>query len=304
MSISIRQLRTDDISRMMELVEAAGWNQTPSDWQRFLDHEPHGCFVATPSTSLSEEKVLGSVTTTCYGQTLAWIGMMLVDPNYRRQGIGQALMERALEYLQSCGIAVIKLDATPAGKPLYERLGFREEFTFQRWSGQLHARPSQASAAPAISAEPALSPPGFENFARHFESIRGLDAKAFGADRRRWLARLSAVSRSVWRETGYGMRRPGRVASYLGPVVADSWEQARSILEQLLTGSGPHESSGLTYWDLPQSHAQASDLATSLGFTPVRTLTRMVFGPAAPQAVPGRLGEVELQFALGDPATG
>jgi len=44
-------------------------------------------------------------------------------------------MQAALDYLRGVGVATIKLDATPAGRPLYERLGFKEESLVERWEG-------------------------------------------------------------------------------------------------------------------------------------------------------------------------
>jgi len=47
-----------------------------------------------------------------------------VDPEYRSKGIGTRLLERAIAYLDKREIKSIKLDATPQGKPLYEKMGF------------------------------------------------------------------------------------------------------------------------------------------------------------------------------------
>src|SRR5687767_195790 len=91
-----------------QLRQLAGWNQMPEDWARLLALEPDGCFVATEDT-----KVIGTVTTTTFEQQLAWIGMMLVHPDYRRRGIGTALMQRAFDHLREGGITCIRLDATP-----------------------------------------------------------------------------------------------------------------------------------------------------------------------------------------------
>jgi hypothetical protein len=46
--------------------------------------------------------------------------MMVVHPESRRRGVGVALMRAALDDLRGLGIASVMLDATPAGRPLYE----------------------------------------------------------------------------------------------------------------------------------------------------------------------------------------
>src|SRR4051812_295102 len=94
--IEVGLLFESDIRAAMRLKEAAGWNQTEADWRRLLSLEPNGCFAA-----VKDGRVVGTTTTTTYGNELAWIGMVLVDPEQRRQGIATQLMKVALEYLKA-----------------------------------------------------------------------------------------------------------------------------------------------------------------------------------------------------------
>src|SRR5262245_2728474 len=115
--MEIRRLTPDDVPAVLRLAGAAGWNQTDADVRRLIDLAPEGCFAACAGG-----EVIGTVTTTAYGRELAWVGMMLVDPAHRRRGVGTALMEVALDHLRERGVATVKLDATPMGRPVYERL--------------------------------------------------------------------------------------------------------------------------------------------------------------------------------------
>ena len=104
--VTIRLMTEDDLRAADRLRDVAGWNQRLSDWSRLLRYQPDGCFVA-----VANEQVAGTVTTTCYRDTpgepsLAWIGMMLVHPGFRRQGIGTQLMNRALEFLEASHIGL------------------------------------------------------------------------------------------------------------------------------------------------------------------------------------------------------
>src|SRR5689334_12543816 len=128
-AIEIRLLFESDIPAAMRFKEAAGWNQTEEDWRRLLALEPNGCFAA-----VKDGRLLGTTTTTTYGNDLAWIGMVLVDPHERRQGIATRLMNVALDYLKG-KVATVKLDATAQGKPVYKRFGFRVESLVERWTG-------------------------------------------------------------------------------------------------------------------------------------------------------------------------
>jgi hypothetical protein len=58
------------------------------------------------------------------------IGIVLVDKQMRGKGIGRMLMTDIINRLDH--IESIKLDATPAGLPLYRKLGFNEEYSLYR----------------------------------------------------------------------------------------------------------------------------------------------------------------------------
>ena len=124
----IRVMTEQDIPAGLRLNTLSGWNQTSADWERFLASSPQGCFVMEDGT-----KVVGTAATICYENRFAWIGMVLVDPEYRKQGIGTQLLNKSIEHLDHSNISTIKLDATPLGKPLYAKLGFVNEFEIERW---------------------------------------------------------------------------------------------------------------------------------------------------------------------------
>src|SRR5712692_11935001 len=105
--ISIRRMTAADIPFGMGLKEQAGWNQTEADWQRCLELEPAGCFVA----ELDGTPV--GTTTTCIFGPVAWVAMVLVEAAFRNRGIGTTLMRYALAFLDERGVRTVRLDATP-----------------------------------------------------------------------------------------------------------------------------------------------------------------------------------------------
>lgn len=267
----IRGMEESDIEAADQLRASAGWNQLPSDWRRAWRYQPRGCFVAEQGGGL-----VGTVTTTSYGTALAWIGMMLVHPDHRRQGIATALMTEAIDYLQRTGVTCIRLDATPAGEPVYERLGFQAEWQFHRWA----RGGSDSSSELPINNSPPLT-------------VYAQDAEAFGVDRTRWLQQLAAESLVVTTDDGFGMIRNGSLADYLGPVSTSSSTTAEKIIGQLL-----QHTQRTVFWDIPAPNDQAILIATALGFRPVRELTRMWMGAAPLRA------NLPMQFALSDPGMG
>jgi GNAT superfamily N-acetyltransferase len=130
-AMRLRTMTSEDIPGGIRLKEIAGWNQTREDWERFLKASPKGCFVAEV-----EGKICGTATTISYENRFAWIGMVLVAPEHRSKGFGTQLLERAIRHLDDLQVPTIKLDATPQGKPIYEKLGFVSEYELERWTLQ------------------------------------------------------------------------------------------------------------------------------------------------------------------------
>jgi predicted N-acetyltransferase YhbS len=282
----LRVMTEGDVPAADGLRRLIGWNQTPADWQRLLELEPQGCFVA-----VREQELLGTVTTTAYGQTLAWIGMMLVHPEHRRQGLATRLMRQALDYLQGRAVRCVRLDATPAGYPLYEQLGFVAEWALTRW---------QRPAGRGLGAEGRAAPATRAREDADWAAVEALDKGAFGASRGRLLRQLTQCSRAarVWpaagAPAGFGLLRAGADADYLGPIVCASAEGAWALTAALLGEGGARP----TVWDAPDPNETAKAAAERFGFAPVRLLTRMRLGREASSNAP------RVQFAIADPAVG
>src|SRR3954470_6746665 len=104
--LTLRHLTAADLPFADALRATAGWNQTLTDWRRFLDLSPCGCLLAE-----CDGRPVATATTIVYGQELGWIGMLLVHPDFRRRGIARVLMDHCIEILRSAGVRSIKLDA-------------------------------------------------------------------------------------------------------------------------------------------------------------------------------------------------
>jgi len=122
MQIKIRTMDTEDITFALNLTKSENWWFTKNDFIRLLDFEPNGCFIAEKNGASR----VGIVTTLSYGK-FAWLGVLIVDPNYRSKGIGTMLTEHAFSYLKEVGAETIKTDAVPKAVSLFERLECKKE---------------------------------------------------------------------------------------------------------------------------------------------------------------------------------
>jgi GNAT superfamily N-acetyltransferase len=273
MTVEIELLSESHLPEALRFTEQSQWNQTERDWRRLLQSSPQGCFGA-----FLDQRLIGTVTTVVYGAELAWIGMMLVDPDYRRRGLGTRLMQAALEHLQRIGVNSIKLDATPAGRPLYESLGFRPEGLVERWEGR--GQPGAKQKWPVWDERVRLA-------------VYAFDHLTFGVDRSAMLASLitdSPVAPLVamtleGQLEGFALARPGRRAFYIGPVAARGRETALALLEGMLERMAGER----VYLDINTGFGLSSEVLADRGLVKQRELTQMAFGPESPAGISRRI---------------
>lgn len=280
--VAVRRMVEDDIADGMRLGALAGWNQTPDDWRLFLRLRPEGAFVA-----VRNGQVLGTATTLAFAGRLGWIGMVLVDPAIRRAGLGTMLMQSAMASLAA--VPAIGLDATAAGKKVYDRLGFADRCP-------LHRLIRRAAPAPDLTMA-GVRPMQTGDVA----AAAALDAQALGHDRTALLAWLHERNPSLaWVATGGDgtvrgclLGRPGVNFTQLGPLVAPDLVTAQALLGRALTAL-----TGRTVGLDAGDHSAWLAWLASLGFVEERGFIRMVRG-----ADPG-LGRPELAWAIAGPELG
>ncbi len=258
--IRIRTMTISDLPLGLRLKNQAGWNQTEADWLRFLTLEAQGCFVA------ELDGVPVGTLTTCLLGGVAWIAMVLVDVKARRKGVGSKLLQYALDYLDDRKVSTIRLDATPAGRAVYEKLDFIPEYDVARYEG----------IAPRCCDGTSVEEVGSGEFDRIIE----FDKRLTGTDRGKMLNRLFQEYPHNFRlisnngePEGYITFRPGSNAFQIGPCVAVS--AAGSALFSYAWARCAGEP---IFLDIPVDNIDAVKLAESGGLKVQRLFTRMYRG--------------------------
>lgn len=202
------------------LSQEAGWPHRREDWALVLA-------LSRGFVALRGDAVVGTAMLTPFGTDCASINMVIVAASMRGRGLGRKLMDAAL---QACGTRECRLTATADGLPLYEKLGFRATHEVRQHQGVATLLPED-EANHAI----ALDWAGAENL----PAVAALDLQAHGVDRRPLLRLLAEAGRMViLREAGeivgYGALRPFGRGVVVGPVVANTLEQAQDLLKLLI----------------------------------------------------------------------
>jgi ribosomal protein S18 acetylase RimI-like enzyme len=262
--VTIRLMTASDIERGMDLKQAAGWNQTPSDWLRFLTLGSDCCFVATV-----DNFVVGTVAS-CLFDSVAWIGMLLVDEEYRRVGVATRLMQHVLSELDRHDARSIRLDATPMGVGLYDKLGFKRQFRVTRYGGIPRitpALPSHYGTTPYVP--------------EHLDAVLRLDQQVTRVDRskliRSLLTKDDTFARVVLGDAGLNgflIARPGSNAIQIGPVVASQLPAGTALLLDAVRCYRNET----CYIDIPEFHSHAIELMNALQLSPLREFLRMCRG--------------------------
>jgi GNAT superfamily N-acetyltransferase len=255
-------LADTDLPAAEALVREAGWNQVIADWEIFRA-------LGTVHTARDAGRVVATAATLPYGN-FAWISMVLVLPEYRRGGLGTRLLERCVAALDGEGRVPV-LDATPAGRPIYQAMGFEDCWGYHRLARQSRQRAATVPPEAEARVRPITD--------ADWNALCAYDATAFGADRSALLrclrGRLPAaelIAERNGRIIGFALGRNGRSASQIGPLIAEDSDTAHLLLARALSAI-----EGLVYLDFADTKTKIRAWLTQCGFVAQRPLTRMLY---------------------------
>jgi len=264
--LTIRPMRPDEIPLAVDWAAAEGWNPGLRDAECFAVVDPHGFLVA-------ERDGVPVATASCvnYDDHFAFLGFYIVRPDLRGRGYGVRLWQAAMAH---AGSRVVGLDGVVAQQDNYRKSGFSLAYANIRFSGRPTAL-AQAAARPDIVtlADVPLA------------DIEASDASVFPAPRRAflqaWIGAPGHVGRGLIRDgalAAWGVIRPCRAGSKIGPLVAEGRDSAEAVVSALLSAVGDVE----VFLDIPAVNPEAVALAEGLGLKPVFETARMYTGPIPP----------------------
>ncbi|MSP83813.1 MAG: GNAT family N-acetyltransferase [Alphaproteobacteria bacterium] len=264
----------------VRLSSEPGWNQIEDDWAFMVGHGDSFGMVAP------DGRPVASGVTVPFDSTYGWISMILVMAAYRRRGLATHMMYRCIDALRRRGLTPA-LDATPAGRQVYVRLGFRDVYTLTRYLVPA-GRAAQLRAAPATLRSVTEA---------DLDRLVAYDRAPFGAGRgfmlRHLWSRLPEAAVIAERDgciQGFVLGRKGRVCDQIGPLVADDDATAMALLDAALA-----KVSGAVCLDLGDHHGALRFRLQELGATTLVPFIRMIEGRSEPFDDPKRI------FAIAGP---
>lgn len=232
-----------ELDLALDWAATEGWNPGLYDADCFYSADPTGFLMGF----LNGEPI-ASISAVRYGSAFGFIGFYIVRPEFRGQGYGLAIWNRALSYLNGRNIG---LDGVVDQQNNYVKAGFSLAYRNVRYEGV-----GDGKAADAGCVSLATLP---------INAVIEYDRRFFGEVRSHfiqcWISQPDSHAVAVVQaETlmGYGVLRPCRNGYKIGPLFADTVAAADKIFCALMARVPP----GCPFYlDVPETNGEATALA-------------------------------------------
>lgn len=277
-SIIVRAMTPSDLDGALPLSQAVRWPYRREDWSIALG-------LGQGVLGVAGGRIVASALWWPYDDRFATCGIIIVSPAMQGRGLGRMLMDHLLA---ANGGRSILLNSTEEGRRLYEAFGFRDIGTVHQYQAR-------------IAADTTLTPPsgddGQVRSARldDMPTILRMDENAFGARRTKLITEFLRIGSAAVIERndtvrGFAICRPFGLGQAIGPVVARSAEDARSLIRHFLQAKAGE----FLRIDI-DGDSGLGDWLTAQGLPDVGAVTTMVRGTRPPVSGPDRIYGVASQ---------
>lgn len=260
-----------DWVEVVEWAAGEGWNPGLADHAHFLAQDPAGFFLGRLGG-----RPVSAISVVVYDDRYAFLGFYLVRPELRGRGYGLATWRAGLEH---AGARTVGLDGVVGQQDNYRKSGFSFAHRTLRFAGVPIPGPSHGAATGGlveIGEEDAL-----------VRAVADYDRGCYPADRpgfvAPWVTAPYHTAYACVREgavAGYGVIRPARDGHRIGPLFADTPEDAAALFDALAASA---EGSTVMF-DAPEPNQPALALAKSRGLEGTFETARMYTGPVRPMS--------------------
>ncbi|HNT29840.1 MAG TPA: GNAT family N-acetyltransferase [bacterium] len=224
------------------------WMQGPYDADCFWAVDPSGFFAGE-----LDGCVIGTISALAYDDRFGFMGYYVISPEQRGKGYGRQLFDHALRYL---GKRIIGGDGVMERIADYESIGFTVAYSNARYCS-MSQKYEHISNVADVASEVALS------------DLSAYDSRHFPGQRINLLNCLMHQPESSFfaliidsKLHGYGIIRRSDDGFRIGPMIADSADQA-DILYRALVSAIPADRK--VYIDIPEANRQAVALVHRYG---------------------------------------
>ncbi len=258
---TVRTMTREDLDTAIEWAAKEGWNPGLHDADCFFQIDKNGFFMGF----LNDEPI-ACISAVSYDKDFGFLGFYICRSEYRNQGYGIQVWNRAISYLNTQNIG---LDGVVEQQENYKKAGFTFAYNNARY--QMNSRKMVGDTFGIVRGSSVS-----------IDEILQYDRQFFPADRatfiRYWIDQpesTALVSIASSRVQGYGMIRKCRTGYKIGPLFADTAKVAHALFESLI--SSVPESLPVIL-DIPEINADAVHLVNTYsmekGFSTARMYTK------------------------------
>ena len=266
---TLRVMTPDEAPAVLTLLAKIGWNHPLEQVRQNIIWGGEGSFCLA-----FDERIVGTAIALKYSERLAWVGLVVSDPEYQRRGFARRLMNHVMQYLSD--VDSVMLDASVLGFPLYDKMSFQSLYKINVYAGTPQRFASSATIRPMK--------------AEDLPTVIDMDCVIMGLPRPQvlnWLfeAGNAYVATDSGKITGYTFTRTQADALRL---VAWNAQEAATAETLFQFGSTKAAEDGFSlHISIPEPNAAAREIAQRHNLTFDRYVTRMVYG----KQPPGHMGE-------------
>ncbi|WP_353777685.1 GNAT family N-acetyltransferase [Winogradskyella sp. 3972H.M.0a.05] len=263
-NLELKKLNKDGLKTLVGWAKKEGWNPGENDFDVFWKTDPDGYYGF-----YSENELIAGGAIISYNNEFGFMGLFIVHPNFRGQGIGKKLwyLRRDLLLSRLKNGATIGMDGVVEMQPFYEKGGFSIAFRDERYEciGQ------------KISIHNAISVIESHDFEKLFD----YDLECFGYKRKEFLKNWLVIPDSKafkfsrnGKLNGFAVIRKVNSGFKIGPLFADDDDTAEALYEACLN-SAVGES---VYLDIPVINKGAVGLVKKYKAKYIFECARMYYG--------------------------
>ena len=218
----MRNATLAELGGILDWAAEEGWNPGLEDATAFYHADSKGFFVA-----VQDDAPIAAMSVVNHSDRFAFLGLYIVRPAFRGQGIGYALWQHALRH---AGSRCIGLDGVPAQQGNYAASGFAHAGATIRFEGPVPAHSDPATVRPATPAD-------------HVALVAN-EAKASGSHKpgylMPWFENTEARCTYVSKTSGaFCTVRTCHKGAKIGPLLAPSRADAARLMQHAAHEFGP-----------------------------------------------------------------
>ncbi|AOT10837.1 GNAT family N-acetyltransferase [Pseudoalteromonas luteoviolacea] len=264
----IRAMHDDEINIAIEWAAAEGWNPGKCDGTSYEAADPQGFLIG-----LLGDEPIAVISAMKYDSSFGFIGFYIVKPEYRGQGYGYQIWQAAMSYLSGCNIG---LDGVVDQQANYQKSGFKLAYRNIRYQGTFTTSEILKISGSAESIIEAVDDRSISQYERAF----------FPANRdefnKQWRTQPNAFAVGIQAQQevqGYGVIRACETGYKIGPLYANSTDDAKALIKSLLLKVAEGSKQPIeVFLDTPEPNQAAVNLAELLGMNTVFETARMYTG--------------------------